>query len=120
MPAWAAMQQSRSWSTRALTCRDLFRREIRRNKVDDLEFLFYFCVDADHALICRVQRFRPDDIQSGGQCALCTSEGDRVSRGGTVATEPNAIEIAEINRVKPIYQLFPVPGSHSDSVWRCI
>ena len=48
----------------------LFRREIRRNRVDDLEFLFYFCVDADHALISRVQRLRLYDIQSGGQSAL--------------------------------------------------
>ena len=60
-------------------------------------------------------------IYRAGVNALCVHPREIESAAAeTVATEPNAIEIAEINRVKPIYQLFPVPGSHSDSVWRCI
>jgi hypothetical protein len=65
--------------------------------VDDLEFLFFFCVDADHAFASRVQRLLLHDMQSGRVKTLCISSGEIESAADeTAATEPNAIEIAEI------------------------
>ena len=67
--------------------------------MDDLEFLFFFCVDADHAFISRVQRLNLHDIQKRGVNALCISSGEIESAADeAAATEPNAIEIAETYR----------------------